>query len=226
MVTCTTPPCRAAVRLNSGVSPHGEIPVSELPYEYCALRFLLQWETAEKHMRSKFQSDLTTSDLRRALKHFQIARNFKGLRSEEVATSVINQLLVISASKKPPESKVTNLANSFKGEFGKFNLSAASKLLWLKQPKGVIIYDSRAVSSLRQMGWQFRKADYEAYCQAWRTEFNARRKEIRAAAKRLPEAASFLPTTCRNKKLDALIRNKSFVERVFDIYLWETGAEG
>lgn len=200
--------------------------LTDLPYEFCSLRFLLQWDRAEEKLRFEFRDGPNVKVLRRALKHFQVARNFKGLKSDEVAKWIIVALNKVAATSLPPEQKVVALARKFRNKFSQFNLSAASKLLWLKGDNGVIIYDARAVAALCDMGSAFEKRDYAAYCKSWRRKFSARRKKIRAAAKRLPEARGFLPRKYQNKGLDALVTKKWFVDRVFDIYLWEAGGEG
>ena len=200
--------------------------MNDLPYEFCALRFLLQWERAEEKLRDEFRDGPTVKELRRALKHFQVARNFKGLKSDDVANSIIVALNKVATTSAPPEQKVVALAKKFRSEFSQFNLSAASKLLWLKGDNRVIIYDSRAVAALYEMDCAFEKRDYRAYCESWRKQFSVRRKKIRAAARRLPEARGFLPLKYQKSRLDALITKRWFVDRIFDIYLWEAGAEG
>lgn len=200
--------------------------MSDLPYEFCALRFLLQWDRAEEKLRDEFRDGPTVTALRRALKHFQVARNCKGLKSDDVAKSIIVALNKTAANSGTPEQKVVALARNFRSKFGRFNLSAASKLLWLKGDNGVILYDSRAVAALYDMECSFEKRDYIAYCESWRKVFSIRRKKVRIAANRLPEARGFLPLKYQESRLDALITKRWFVDRIFDIYLWEAGAEG
>src|SRR3989344_6114630 len=121
----------------------------EMPFEFCALRFLLQWERSEKSLHRGMKGAPTIENLRRALRFFQIARNFPGLKNDNNAQFIIHELTSLdSHSGYTPERKVEQLALRFKFKFEKFNLSAASKLLWLRHRKPYIIYDSRAVRAL------------------------------------------------------------------------------
>jgi hypothetical protein len=126
-----------------------------------------------------------------------------------------------------PEVKVTTLATRFRERFNQFNLSAASKLLWLRHKLPFIIYDSRAVNALRDLGGTFENANYSEYCDCWRAQYHQREEAIKEAAARLHEVRTFLPPWHRTEaELRALVSEPWFRERVFDIYLWEMGGEG
>ena len=199
----------------------------ELPFEYCALSFLLQWEQQERALHDQIVDNPSVQQIRSALGYFQAARTFKGLGSDEVAQCVVDMLLQVDGNLKlPPEDKVTALALRFKGRFGKLNLSAASKLLWLKHKLPYIIYDSRVVNALRKVGCNFEDGNYSEYCRCWRNQYSRVEEAIKKAAARLGEVRAFLPWYQTELELTGLVSQPWFPERVFDTYLWEKGGEG
>lgn len=196
-----------------------------LPYEYCAYRYLELWERIEKSLYRAISGAHSASQIRDALNYYKIARNFKGLKEDEVAENISKELLKVDGFRGSYSKNVEKLAESFKVSW-QYNLSAASKLLWLRYRSPYLIYDSRAVTALRRMGNKFKNADYTLYCEAWRKEFEKRSDEISLAARGLVN----LPrkyTAAYNLKGDELteiVDSEWFIERVFDIYLWEAGA--
>lgn len=120
-----------------------------IPYEYCAQQYLLFWENREKKMHKYMSGAPTSDEIRYTLKHYSIARNFKGLAEDHVAIKIAHELLYVSNKNGGDISdKVIDLATRFEKHFNKFNLSAASKLLWLRHKRPYLIYDSRALSAL------------------------------------------------------------------------------
>ncbi len=197
-----------------------------LPYEYCAYRYLELWERFEKSLYRAISGTHSASQIRDALKYYKIARNFKGLKDDVVATNVSKELLKVDGCRGIYSENVKDLASRFKKSCNQYNLSAASKLLWLRYRSPYLIYDSRAVTALHRMGNKFKNADYTLYCEAWRREFEKRSNEISLAARGLVSlpreyTAAFTQT---DDELTKLVHSKWFIERVFDIYLWEIGA--
>lgn len=200
----------------------------ELPFEYCALRFLLQWEQRERSLHEYIAGSPTLPQLRSALRYFQVARTFAGLKTDEAAQAVSDALLQIDSERHDsPEQKVTALAERFRQRFNQFNLSAASKLLWLKHKEPYVIYDSRAVNALRDLGCIFENANYGQYSVCWRNEYRKRKEAIAKAASRLRDVLTFFSHWHQTEAdLASLASQAWFLERVFDIYLWELGGEG
>jgi hypothetical protein len=199
----------------------------ELPFEYCALRFLIQWKQREKSLHDQMAGNPSLAEIRSALRYFQVARTFKGLRSDDAAQAVVDAFRnVDEQSQLSPEDKVSNLALRFKEKFNQFNLSASSKLFWLKHKEPYVIYDSRAVAALRELGRDFPNANYAAYCKCWRDQYSQHKKAISQASSRLREVKAFLPPCHRTETdLATLVSQSWFLERVFDTYLWEIGGE-
>ncbi|PKO37723.1 MAG: hypothetical protein CVU33_11640 [Betaproteobacteria bacterium HGW-Betaproteobacteria-6] len=202
----------------------------EFPLEYCALRFLLQWLRSEEALYQAISSAPSDKDIRSALAYFQVSRNFKGLSKEPGKVAFIRKALISVRSKKAlsPEKKVEKLTQCLESEFKQFNLSAASKLLWLSFREPFVIYDNRAVEALsKKLRREFSRRDYAEYSAAWRSEYAAVESEIEYAASQLPKGRIFMPS-CRltDRELLQLAKMPWFKERVFDIYLWEVGGDG
>lgn len=201
----------------------------KFPFEFCALRYFLQWQRKESSLHTALRSATPElMQLRKALRYFQVARNFKGLRQDIKAQIVCEKLLELRTRKDiTSEQQVCALAISFKEAGFQHNLSAASKLLWLSSRKP-IIYDSRAFTALHEeYGHSARKKDYEAYCISWKRAYASNKQAILDAVNKLPNVRSFLPgETPPDEKLLAIVQKPWFRERVFDIYLWELGGDG
>lgn len=200
---------------------------AEFPLEYCALRFLLQWLRREEALHQAIASEPSDEEIRDALAYFRVSRNFKGLSKESGKAASIRKALITVRNDKElsPEKKVEELAQSLETEFKKFNLSAASKLLWLSFREPFVIYDGRAVDALsNKLGREFSRRDYTEYLAAWRSEYAAIDSAIERAASQLPKGRVFMPS-CRltDEELLLLAKTPWFKERVFDIFLWEVG---
>lgn len=196
----------------------------ELPYEYCALRFLTQWEMKERPLYEVISRVPSADNVRKALGYFQVARGFRGLRAE---ANKIVAALAIKCRRLNAEnvvSRVDGLSDIFKQDFGSRNLSAASKLLWLSHRNPVVILDSRSVASLGALGNKFDPKDYAAYYECWRTEFKKRERKIKKALSKLVSIKMFTAAWYKSPgELRQDISSDWFVERTFDLFLWELG---
>jgi len=201
----------------------------ERTFEFCALKYLLLWSQQEKEIHegmSVAKGRPEVSDLRKALKHFRIARNFRNIKDGVTAKGVINSLLKVSSDDTQfPKQKVINLADQFQDTFGQFNLSAASKLLWLRHRSPFLIFDDRAFRSLQSLSQtRFKKRDYSKYVSTWRSTYDQHRNAIKQAVIRLPDALPFVRDWYQSKEeIESLASQDWFQERIFDIYLWELG---
>jgi hypothetical protein len=144
-----------------------------LPYEYCAFRFLELWERDEKSLHSDMQGTPSGDQIRSVLRHYRVARNFKGL-SDEVAEQISEDLLEVSDGDGSYSDKVVSLAERFEENYGQFNLSAASKLLWLRNKRPYLIYDKRAATAIRLLGSEIEIGNYKSYCEAWESELKSK----------------------------------------------------
>jgi len=201
----------------------------EPPYEYCAARFLNQWESKERPLWEALSRDpnqVDQVDVRKALHSFQVARSFAGL--EKKADSIVRALCEASEGLEEQNvvERVENLAARFREDFGSRNLSAASKLLWLRCRSPVLIFDSRARDALRQFGHKKVQQSYCAFCLAWRDEFNRRQAAIENAIQELGRYKAFTSAWLKSQdKFHDEITARWFTERTFDIFLWVCGGK-
>ena len=194
-------------------------------FEYCALRYLLIWETEERDLHALMTNHPSSLALRKSMQHFRVARSFKGVAEEQNANLILNALDRVSNQRTSSTCEnVMALAAEFQTHFGKFNLSAASKLLWLTFRSPYIIYDARAVAALRSLGCEFDNKDYAKYYGAWHSKHDQHKLEIERAVERLTTLQPFFTTWHDSEdSLRAVTSQLWFRERVFDNFLWEMG---
>jgi len=196
-------------------------------FEFCAFRFLTQWQEDECALHNVIAVVPTIKAIRDALSYFQVARNFAGLKQPENAEFILTSLTTVRTSRvlSGPNDKVTTLAKAFNERFNRYNLSAASKLLWLSCRAPYIIYDTRAVNALiGTFGHNIAERDYPGYSQVWREEYERHEAAIQAAVEQLPKGRLFMrPWAVSDQELVRMAEETWFMERVFDIFLWEVG---
>lgn len=174
--------------------------LKKIPLEYCAARYLQQWQKREELLYERMSCVPHDEDIKNSLAYFKVSRNFTGLKSNPKAIASIRKaLLSVRRSQQylSPSARVTELCNRFSTEFDSFNLSAASKLLWLSERSPYIVYDRRALLALTEkLGHRLADArDYEEYANVWRTEYSNVNTKIAAAIERLPSGRAFMPST-------------------------------
>jgi hypothetical protein len=196
----------------------------KVPYEFCAHKFLDLWRF-EEPLHKALSVKPTAAQIRDALKRFRVSRTFPGL-TDEGARQICRDLIRISdRSEGSYVDKVNLLARCFKNHFNRLNLSAASKLLWLRKLKPYLIYDGRAVVGLRRLGSEFEENNYRSYCDAWKKEYEKHSNDMAVAVHGLVKLPrKYTPAfALRDDQLTKLVYADWFVERVFDVYLWERG---
>jgi hypothetical protein len=163
--------------------------------------------------------------LRNSLQLFRVARTFPGMADDRKLTLILNALRAFSPDViSSPVETVTSLARQFRADFGKNNLSAASKLLWLTFRSPFLIYDARAVKGLKFLDHNFKNQHYEDYYATWKTAYANHERDLVRAVSQLPKLQPFFGTWQETKtSLGALSKQCWFRERVFDNYLWELG---
>jgi hypothetical protein len=198
-------------------------------FEFCAFRFLAQWQEDEYALYNAISSTPIEKDIRKALSYFQVSRTFEGLKEPAKVAFILNSLLKVRADQSlaTPQEKVSKLTEILQSEFNQNNLSAASKLLWLSYRHPYVVYDGRAVRALtRDFGYRFDDRDYAAYAHTWHQEYATRQASIEAAVKELPRGRIFMGSCpYSDDELLTMAKEPWFLERVFDIFLWEVGVE-
>ena len=200
--------------------------ISRPPLPFCALRFLIQWQQRERAIHATFQGTPRAKAFHEALSYFGLSRTFKGI-GNPLELERARRIFAAACSdySSSAEDQVIALAKSFKNSFGKYNVSAASKLLWLTHRSPFVILDTRAARGLKRItGERFRSNNYKDYTAVWRHLYKKRHAEIAAAVDLLPKARAFMPDFRQSKReLRQLCSAEWFRERVLDIYLWEAG---
>jgi hypothetical protein len=203
--------------------------VTRYPFGYCAVRYFVLWQRSEKQICKGFEQRPTPDALRSALGYFRVARGFRRIKEDEVAESTIELLLSASSrtigSRQEGVRAVCGLADEFERAFGRRNLSAASKLLWLSQKSPFVLYDSRARSALiNTYDATIESGDYAAFCDAWNSKFTESSDALQSAISSLRNAGEYVPDfSLSEADLVELEQSAWFKERVFDIHLWELG---
>ncbi len=186
------------------------------------------WDCDESKLHEGIKNNPTPEIIRESLRHFGVARSFEGIASdvtrlEFIATALRDITQPGNLTANEAQQKVALLTKQLKSRFKRSSISAASKLLWLKHRTPFIIYDSRAIRALSFA----RKPEYSDYCVEWRRKYQGSHAAIVAAAGRLSEIGGFVSSWRKSPDdLATLIGEEWFHERIFDVYLWETGGDG
>ena len=195
-------------------------------FEFCAFRFWNQWHDEEALHYKAISSTPADEDVRAALNYFQVARTFKGIGKDANVAAYIRGCLIQvrgDATLSTPAEKVEKLTDQLQKKFGRANVSAASKLLWLSSRDPFIIYDSRADYALRQQ-FKARFGGYREYASVWRNAYVNHEAAIAKAVEELPKARVFMRTAPPlDHEILSIARKTWFKERVFDKFLWEIG---
>ena len=196
-------------------------------FGYSALRYSVQWLRYEHAHYVHFQAGPSAEHVRSALRYFMVSRNFKGIKEPAEAEFIRSKLARIAARRRlEPAKSVTDLADAWRSRFMRLNVSAASKMLWLFDRDTFVIYDSRAVKGLRQLGVSSGLSGYGDYVAAWMNRYAHYNQQIDKVVRRLPQLLDFMPPIAVPvSEYRQMVREDWFRKRVFDIYLWELGAK-
>jgi len=200
------------------------MPIVAPPFEYCALSFLEKWVRNERRLHDEISADAPIDSIRDALATFRVSRSFPEL-SKKIKL-VRSALLRVSGrpTRLNVVSRVDALADQFGEDFGSRNLSAASKLLWLRYRSPVVILDARSVAALCRLGRLSKPDSYASYHTAWCEEFEHRQSDVSDACRKLLKVEAF--TSAWRTSTSAFrseVTTRWFAERSFDAFLWELG---
>lgn len=196
------------------------------PYEYLVMKFANQWTTREQILHQELsQKTISTESVAKALHYFQVARTFDGLKNEDNRTLIVKNLLEHSKylTKNNFHEKVQELAESFKEQFGKTNLSAASKLLWLRKKSPVLIFDKWAKLALESLE-QKKIGGYSDYSEVWNRNYYLHQNKIKDAAANFINVRQYSALWDKStSECQDIVLSDWFLERVFDMYLLSHG---
>ena len=199
--------------------------------DYCALSYLNQWQKDDSMLYSLLNSnevECQKEGIERAVTFYGIARNFpKKYDSSDRFDKVLNRLSNINVKVTLSNfiEIVNDLADNFLEDYKQRNISAASKLLWLRHRDPVIIYDKRAIDGLKsRFQYKGEYGDYVNFSRTWLQEYENKSQEITVATQKLLSVKQFTYNhLASSEEIKNLTKENWFKMRVFDIYLWNLG---
>lgn len=199
----------------------------EYSFEYCAARYLDLWLRKEKYLHEQLKNrPYGRKPIKEILNYFSVIR-FSEIGRPDVADMVARMLRRVAREKTvEPVAMVESLAKNWCEYTGSRQLSAASKLLWMRKPDKFYIYDRRAVTALHEhLGILKSKNEksYGVYCKAWKEGFEKCEEGIRQAIKVLPKYEAFTRDPRDRTGWHEEVTKPWFEQRVFDQYLWLVG---
>ena len=192
------------------------------------MRFLELWLRTEAAIhRGISDPDLVSKPdkLRSMLNHYSVQRNFPGL-DRNIASEIAVRLHEVADGGLTPVASVEAMVAWFKARFDRHNLSAASKLLWMRYRHPHVIIDTQAFNALQKgFNRSFDKHNYGEFFAVWNEEYAKHADAVRKASLglvALPRnyTAAF---SVGDAELNDLVSQRWFQARVFDVYLWEIG---
>jgi hypothetical protein len=200
--------------------------------EHCSLQYLNRWISQDSQIchALKFgnpKEKLTA--INHAVSFYRISRNLplsgdtgKGLPRCKPLLDVIEKVNR-DDFKSDPVSGIRNFESAIQKHYGPRGMaSLATKLLWLKLKRPIIIYDSQARAAIGT-----RSGDLNGFYQQWRIEFNSHASEIARVCRNLETMGPYSVDAKKAtpKFIHKVASTKWFHERVFDMYLWMMGAD-
>lgn len=194
-----------------------------------AAKYLSLWLNKEEEIHKAVRKMPSEMNIRRAAAQFGVSRSIKGMGEPPVRKALVKLLGGLPrASKSAIAEQVEKLAAEMREHTGTFNVSAASKLLWMRWRGSYIIFDSRAKRALsKALGYSVGET-YADYCAAWHKAYAAKRSDVAKACSRLPKVYKHcvLFKGVERAEVERICRQRWFMYRVFDNYLWQLGKPG
>lgn len=201
-----------------------------IPFDYYALHYLNLWAKSERQSLDDIQCKDESRPLRglaSAASNFRVARTLPrekdGVDRYQPVLDVLKRQSATTFHGKDPTALanvVLNVSKEISEHYGNGTLSATTKLLWMKFPGQVIIYDEQARVALHTDKWELQE-----FYRRWRADFEEHKTAIVGACERLAGAQAYWhPDASRFLDDVANVTQQSwFHERVFDSYLWHKG---
>lgn len=198
--------------------------------EYAALNFLNFWLIADRRLYIAVNDGSRAEKLAaigEAAARFGIARNFRSAYDVDIGLARFVPVLDLLEGQRSEDftdsltESVLAVRNQLSALYGGTNLlSATTKFLWLKLQTPIVIYDRQAREALGT-----RNGDLPAYYDAWFDRYAGLREEIETASLSLVEMGKYTcdPSLATPEFLSSLVREEWFLQRVFDIHLWNVG---
>jgi hypothetical protein len=196
-------------------------------FRFFALHYLDDWCSEDSRFVAGVVPDNPKSTrlelLWEAAKYYKVTRTLPTIDGEERLSGALKAIdaVPVPVTEGTVDDAVIGLATRFQELYGRYAISAASKLLWIRHRWPVVILDDRASKFLWATGGTFSAGDYQAYRREWRRQFCDHRQAISEACCELVGIKAFtLASTMADDELAALVSQAWFQERVFDKFLW------
>jgi hypothetical protein len=197
------------------------------PYEYYVIKYANQWKVHEEPLHKALSGkSFHTTDISKALQFFQVARTFKGLKLEDKKVFISNALVKHSKglNKGNYSVRVQSLSDELETEFGTNNISASSKLLWLRKRSPIVIMDQWAKIAVIDKCKLKKNIDYNTFSEHWRELFREEEGKLAKACSKLVKAKKFSALyEVEEGKVKEIAESEWFKERVFDLSLLDSG---
>ena len=200
--------------------------------EHCSLHYLNQWISHDSRYchALKFGSPaeklVAISD---ATAFYRITRNLplsgdvnKGLPRFKPLLDVLEKVRHDDFNSNPA-SGIRKVEAAIQNHYGtQSKVSLATKVLWLKLKRPIILYDSQARTAIGT-----RPGDLEGFYKQWKAEFQSLAVEIAGVCRKLETMGSYSVNAklATPQFIRKVASTEWFRERVFDIYLWNRGAD-
>jgi hypothetical protein len=198
-----------------------------LNFRFFALHYLNDWCCDDSRFVTGVspEQDAATrlESLWEAAKYYKVTRTLPTLDGEERLAGALQAIdaVPVPITEATVDQAVCELAARFQELYGRYAVSAASKLLWIRHRWPIVILDDRASQFLWANGGTFRQGDYPGYCVEWRSQFARHEQAIRRACGELVGVKCFsLAGEMPDADLEQLVSSPWFRERVFDKFLW------
>ncbi|MDA7910042.1 hypothetical protein N9B44_00065 [bacterium] len=199
--------------------------------EHCSLHYLNQWIRHDSQCCQAFKFGTTTeklSALSHAVSFYGISRNLplrsdtnKGLPRFKPLLNALEQVKP-QDFKSNPVAGIRKFESAIQKHYGSASkASLATKVLWLRLKRPIIIYDAQVRIAIGT-----RPGDLDSFYARWRESFETKNAEISQVCERLEKMGDYSVDhkLATPKYIRKVASTKWFRERVFDIYLWNLGA--
>jgi len=206
--------------------------MSRIHLDECAVEYAGSWATKER----LFVTGLAGSNrlqrldaVQRAGGYFRVSRSFKrafdvdvGIPRLQPVLDVLDRLSTRAITENTLGGVVRDLRRDLGRPYGNRDLlSAATKFLWLLRRDVVVIHDRQARIALNAPS-----GDYDGYLELWHAAYSRRRDEVEAVCNRMSvQTERLAKSPTMDCDLCEIVQAQWFKRRVFDIYLWKTGAK-
>jgi hypothetical protein len=200
-------------------------------FKYYAINYLDDWCESDRGfvegICASENHDQRLACLWKAANYYKVARTLPVIPEKRRLGRALESIDAVadSITADNVDAIVWELEKTFQSVYGKYALSAASKFLWIRHRSPVVIYDGQAYQTLKRLGPKFAAGSYKTYRRQWVRHFAEHIDAIQKACAGLHRVKDFsLAHDMPDSELAALAAERWFHERVFDKFLWRTGA--